>query len=87
MDEETAILLAVIERMKNCGGTGTTYIQDDEIVKKCETARTSVHINTKGREQVRHKLLYVKGRKKPSLLRVDEMVHSVLEKVERGHRY
>ena len=44
-------------------------------------------MNTKGREQVRHKLLYVKGRKKPSLLRVDEMVHSVLEKVERGHRY
>ena len=44
MDEETAILLAVIERMKNCGGTGTTYIQDDEIVKKCETARTSISI-------------------------------------------
>ena len=43
-----------------------------------------LHVNTKKKEQITHKLLYVKGRKKLSLLRVDEMVHSVLKKTKNG---
>ena len=76
MDKETAIL---------------HYIQDkeiDEVIERynslAKREKLQGHVDTKGKEQVRHKLLYVKGRKKLSLLRVDEMVHSVLKKVKNG---
>lgn len=66
---------------------GTALDEIDEVLHRynslAESAKLQgLHVNTKQKEQVRHKLLHFQGRKKLCLLKVEEMVHSVIKKVQ-----